>query len=259
MLGLTVIRHVPDVKRRHLHALRGHPDHRVRVRVQRVHGSLEHIQLGRAARLAGRRVRRVVARARREFHAGQEVAAVRRALVRGDAGVALVVVAVGPHAVSRGGVARAAQVAHGPEARPEARDVAGAGHGDAGLEAPTGEAQLVPALHHAGAVVEVVVAELVEADLQHAVLGRDRVRVVPLQVLRHAVPQVHGLVVGVVAVVEGAAFCVEFVGELASRQPPPPSPPRINSPPASTPSRRRSSAASPNPGCQGRSGQSECF
>ena len=61
------------------------------------------------------------------------------------------------HAVKRGTVAGTAQVTHGPDSRPKTADVVEAGKHDRRLNQTSSETELVPGLHHATRVVEVVV------------------------------------------------------------------------------------------------------
>ena len=123
------------------------------------------------------------------------------------------VVGVGPGTVRRGLVARPAEVAHRPGARPEALHSRGPGERDGDFEGAAFEAGLVPALQHAGAVVELVVGKVVHLQVQRAVGRAGRVRVIPFQVHRRAVPEVRRGPVRVVSRVEGAARVVEFVAE----------------------------------------------
>lgn len=88
--------------------------------------------------------------------------------------------------------------------------------------------QLVPRLDHARSIVEAVVLEQVELEVEGAVLGVGRIRVIPLlrvsankwtpnayatylQVLRSAIPDVHSLEIRIITIVEGAPISVELV------------------------------------------------
>ena len=106
-----------------------------------------------------------------------------------------------------------AQVSHCPERRPEAEDVVDAREHDGREDHAAGEAELVPRRHHAALEVQVVGFLAAEGDLEGAVAGGDRRRVVPFHVVRHPVVKVDGLPVGVVSGVERTALDVELVAE----------------------------------------------
>jgi hypothetical protein len=92
-------------------------------------------------------------------------------------------------------------------------------------------AQFVPGLDHTGSEVKTMVLEGIESNVKSAVRSRYRIWIVPLEhvrnslpldgcdithfkILRRAVPEVDGLEVRIVAIVECPAWCIEFVGEL---------------------------------------------
>jgi hypothetical protein len=102
------------------------------------------------------------------------------------------------------------------------------------LDIPPRKAKLVPALQHARLVIQAVVRggiRLLDADAETAVRGRNlacragghvsvvdtpawgslRTWIIPLHVLRGAVPEVDGLPKGVVAWVKGAAVNIKLV------------------------------------------------
>lgn len=95
-------------------------------------------------------------------HARQEVDAVQRALVRCDPRIAVVIVAVRPHAIGSGGVSGPSEVTHGPEAWPESFDVAVAWKRHARFQPAAFEAELVPALNHCGPILQAVGVKVVE-------------------------------------------------------------------------------------------------
>ena len=92
-------------------------------------------------------------------------------------------------------------------------DVVRAGEDDGGDDEPAGEAELVPRAHHPAREVEVVVGLRAERDLERTVARRDRLRVIPLHVVRLPVVQVDRLPVRVVPRVEAAPVDVELVTE----------------------------------------------
>jgi hypothetical protein len=83
-----------------------------------------------------------------------------------------------------------------------------------GFQTTSLEAKLIPALNHARSVFQVMVFEVVEAELECSFCCRDGIWVVPLLVGGHSIPQVNCLEEGVVVFEEGPAGHVEFVGEL---------------------------------------------
>lgn len=116
----------------------------------------------------------------RQPHAREVAQTIVGTLVWCNANITLVVVAVGPQTFSRTQVTRASQVAHSPETRPEATDIASARQRDTSFQVTTLVTQFVPRLDHTRSVVETVVLEQVELEVERTVLCVDRIRIVPL-------------------------------------------------------------------------------
>ena len=98
----TIVGLVPDVERRKLDTLGDGADGVLIRWFQETHTGLEDIDLGRSARLAGGRMKGIVsgvAGASRHPHSRKGADAIGRALVRGDPGVALIPVGVGPQPI----------------------------------------------------------------------------------------------------------------------------------------------------------------
>ena len=118
-------------------------------------------------------------------HTRQLTETISRALVWRNTNVAFVVVTVRPQAFGRAQVARARQVDHCPETRPETTDVTLARQRDTGLQMATLVTELVPGLDHTRSVVETVVLEKVEFEIERAVFGVNGVGIVPLSSSQH--------------------------------------------------------------------------
>jgi hypothetical protein len=69
-------------------------------------------------------------------------------------------------------------------------------------------------LHHAGPEIEVVILEGVELEIECPVGSRNSIRVIPFKIFRDTIPDVHGLEIWVISIVEGSSIGVEFIGKL---------------------------------------------
>lgn len=116
----------------------------------------------------------------RKPHTGEVAETIVRTLVWRNTNIALVVVTVWPQAFSRTKISRASQIAHSPKTRPETTDITFARQRNTSLEMTALIAQLVPRLNHTRTVVETVVLEGTELEIEGAILGIGRIRIVPL-------------------------------------------------------------------------------
>ena len=108
--------------------------------VQRDDTRFDDIDLRRASSLSRAGMIGSLARTTRQSHPRQPVKPIDRALIRRDPRVAAIVVTIRPHAVRRRGVPGPAQVAHRPEARPEAGNLPVARERDTRFQPPAFEA-----------------------------------------------------------------------------------------------------------------------
>lgn len=90
-------------------------------------------------------------------------------------------VAIRPETFRCGSIARSSKITHGPETGPETDRVTTTRERNTGLQVSALEAELVPGLEHARAVVEVVVLEGVETNGDDTVLGSNSVGIIPLR------------------------------------------------------------------------------
>lgn len=127
MEELTVVRHIPEIERRCLEGLRYHTDRVGFARPHELNGPFQSIDFWSAARLSGAGVIFTTACARWQSHSGQVANTVEGTLVRSDAHVALVFVAVRPETFSGTEVSRSCKVAHRPETGPEATHITSSG------------------------------------------------------------------------------------------------------------------------------------
>lgn len=178
---LTVIRHVPYVKRRHLQTLRDRANNCIWVVIQSSHACLNHIDLWRTSRFAGTWVVLACAGAGRQAHPREVTDAISRTLVWCDARITFIMITVRPHSFCGRSVSRPRQIPHRPETGPKSRHITGTRQGYACLQATPGEAQLVPALYHPWSVFQLVIGERIETNLQDPISSRYRIWVVPLQ------------------------------------------------------------------------------
>ena len=121
-----------------------------------------------------------LASAARQTHSGKVADTTGVRLVVGDTSVTFVMVTVRPHAVGGRRVAGSSKVTHSPETWPETNGVTTSRQRDRRLQVTTLEAQHVPRLQHAGAVVQVVVLESIELNRESAVCGSNRIGIIPL-------------------------------------------------------------------------------
>lgn len=115
--------------------------------------------------------------------------------------------------VQCGTVSCTTQVAHSPDGGPQALDVVETREHDRCLDETTGEAELVPRGHHTTSVLEAMVGLVRQRDLEGAVTRRDGGGVIPLQVVRCPVVQIHSLPVRVIAGVKAPTLSVELITE----------------------------------------------